>query len=308
MPSRDRGDAPVWSQLAIRGVTLQVTTQNAGVMRPTGAPAVVAVHGGPGVDGAGLRHILAPLSREVSVVVPDQRGHGRSDRASAATWELDEWADDLAGVIAAMGLVEPVVIGVSFGGWVALRHAVRHPSQVGALVVAATTARLPSLEEGMARMAELGGADAATAWRDAHTDHRWEHSAEFARHCEALLALHRPAEGLIAVRERQIRSPEVNEHFTPRFAQLDLTADVASLTCPFSLVIGKRDPLTTMELVAATANAYRGTARVTVVEDAAHDLLVDAPDEVLSQVRHALTRRRQNRTHQSAGGDFLPSS
>lgn len=66
---------------------------------------MVAVHGGPGLDGAGLRHVLAPLAEQAELVVPDRRGHGRSDLAGPASWTLDDWADDLAGVIDALQLL-----------------------------------------------------------------------------------------------------------------------------------------------------------------------------------------------------------
>jgi proline iminopeptidase len=58
---------------------------DAGVRR---YPTVVALHGGPGIDGMGLRHSLAPLTDTAQLVVPDQRGSGRSDRGSPASWNL----------------------------------------------------------------------------------------------------------------------------------------------------------------------------------------------------------------------------
>ena len=51
-------------------------------------PVLVGLHGGPGVDGSRLRHYLAPLADVAQVVVPDQRGHGRSDHCTADTWNL----------------------------------------------------------------------------------------------------------------------------------------------------------------------------------------------------------------------------
>lgn len=44
------------------------------------------------------------LSRP-ELAVPDLRGHGRSDLAGPASWTLDDWADDLAGVIDALQLL-----------------------------------------------------------------------------------------------------------------------------------------------------------------------------------------------------------
>jgi pimeloyl-ACP methyl ester carboxylesterase len=40
---------------------------------------LIGLHGGPGLDGMKLRYQLAPLADVAQVIVPDQRGHGRSD-------------------------------------------------------------------------------------------------------------------------------------------------------------------------------------------------------------------------------------
>jgi pimeloyl-ACP methyl ester carboxylesterase len=82
-------------------------------------PTVVGLHGGPGVDGTTLRYQLAPLGDVAQVVVPDQRGHGRSDRGSPETWNLATWAADVRNLCDALGIERPVVLGTSFGGFVA---------------------------------------------------------------------------------------------------------------------------------------------------------------------------------------------
>ncbi len=284
---------PVWWELAVRGVTLRGTVHGRAANRAPDAPAVVAVHGGPGLDGAGLRHVLASLAEHVELVVPDLRGHGRSDLAGPATWTLDDWADDLAVVIDALQLRRPVVVGVSFGGWVVLRYAARHPEQPGSLVVAATSARLPSVEEGAERMASLGGPASAAAWRATHADPSAENSPAFARHVLALMAVLKPTPALRAVRAGQIKTQQVNAHFTPQFSRLDLTGDARKVRCPVAVVVGERDPLTTPQLVAATVDAVPGLARLRLIPNAAHDLLTDAPEVLIEEINSALTTRSQ---------------
>lgn len=285
---------PVWWEFAVRGVTLRGTLDGRVAQRAPDTLAVVAVHGGPGLDGAGLRHVLAPLAEHAELVVPDLRGHGRSDLAEPATWNLDDWADDLAGVIDALQLHRPVVVGMSFGGWVVLRYAARHLEQLGGLVVAATTARLPTLEEGVARMASLGGPDSAAAWRAVHADPSVETSDGFERHVLALMAVRQPTPALRAVRAAQIKTPQVNAHFTSQFLRLDLTGDAHEARCPLSVVVGERDPLTTPALAAATTDASPGLTRLRLVPDAAHDLLTDAPEVLLEEIGWALAARDQH--------------
>jgi pimeloyl-ACP methyl ester carboxylesterase len=114
------------------GVTLDVTDHR----RPgAGAGAdrtVLLLHGGAGPQSvAGL---AATLSADFSVIVPTHPGFDGQPRPS---W-LDS-AADLAlaylDLLAATDLRDVVVIGNSFGGWIAAEMALRGPDRVGALVL-----------------------------------------------------------------------------------------------------------------------------------------------------------------------------
>jgi pimeloyl-ACP methyl ester carboxylesterase len=58
-------------------------------------PVLVAVHGGPGLDHMTVKSALEPLAGDFQVLYFDLRGHGRSDRSSAESWNMRTWADDL---------------------------------------------------------------------------------------------------------------------------------------------------------------------------------------------------------------------
>ncbi|WP_018348513.1 alpha/beta fold hydrolase [Longispora albida] len=271
-------------RVVVDGASLHVTVSRGRHRTP--GPALVALHGGPGIDGSGLRLTLAPLADAADVVVPDQRGHGASDLSTPDRWNLDDWADDLAAVIDDLGLRRPVVLGVSFGGWVAIRHAARHPGQPAGLIVAAMTARLPTVEQVAARMGSLAGPAAREAWLRDHSQPDAESAAAVREHCLPLMARRAPSAALAAVRAAQSYNPAVNEHFTPKFQELDLTPDLGTVACPALVVTGALDPLLTPELAAATASACpAGTGRLVTIPGAAHDLFADAPDLVLDEVR-----------------------
>jgi pimeloyl-ACP methyl ester carboxylesterase len=67
------------------------------------------------------------------VLVPDLRNHGRSPWTP--TMALDEMADDVAALIERHDLEDPVVIGHSLGGKVAMRLALTRPQLVSHLVI-----------------------------------------------------------------------------------------------------------------------------------------------------------------------------
>jgi N-formylmaleamate deformylase len=70
------------------------------------------------------------------VVTLDNRGRGLSDQRPGLSYTLDDYAADAAGVIAALGLQNAVVLGHSMGARIAIRLAAKHPDLVARLVLA----------------------------------------------------------------------------------------------------------------------------------------------------------------------------
>ena len=63
-----------------------------------------------------------------------------------------------------LGIVKPIVLGSSFGGWVAQRYLARHPDHPGRVVLAGTSARL-DLDVVAASFAARGGDQAGAIAR-----------------------------------------------------------------------------------------------------------------------------------------------
>jgi N-formylmaleamate deformylase len=69
------------------------------------------------------------------VTVPDVRGRGETDRAPAGSHRLEDYAADVAGLVTALGLRDPVVVGHSMGARIAAAWSVRHAPEHGLLVL-----------------------------------------------------------------------------------------------------------------------------------------------------------------------------
>ena len=76
------------------------------------------------------------------VVLLDNRGTGRSEKPRRP-YRLPDMADDVARVIREAGAGPAIVVGISMGGMIAQHVAMRHPRDVRALVLLATTAGHP---------------------------------------------------------------------------------------------------------------------------------------------------------------------
>lgn len=127
--------------------------------RGTGTP-LVLIHGGLASSAMWEPH-LPDLTDDFRVITPDSRGHGRSTNPSGQL-SYAQLADDVAALIAALGLVRPVVGGYSDGGQVALELGARHPDAAGALIVGAAYPEYAATGIREAHRALLGADDAGT--------------------------------------------------------------------------------------------------------------------------------------------------
>jgi len=175
-------------------------------------PAVVLLHGLL-QSGEGMANLAAHLARNGPVVVPDLRGRGESDQPDGpeADYGPATMADDVAGLIEALGLDRPVAIGRLHGGLVAYHLAARRPELVRGVVLGdtapevdaaraeralATVRALPprfaSLDEAMAFYQERLGLSEARARHDLPHDlvgdgdgYRWRHNLALVERIEA---------------------------------------------------------------------------------------------------------------------------
>ncbi|MFC5664775.1 alpha/beta fold hydrolase [Kitasatospora misakiensis] len=98
-----------------------------------GAPTVVAVHGIT-ANGLAWFEVARRLAGRATLLAPDLRGRGDS-RGLGEPYGLARHADDVAALIAGLGLGPTAVIGHSMGAWVTALAAVRHPELVSRVVL-----------------------------------------------------------------------------------------------------------------------------------------------------------------------------
>jgi len=98
------------------------------------------------IHGAGFGHFnFAPATPELSkhfrVVDFDLRGYGQSDRP-VQQYDMEVWADDLAGLMDALDLTEAHVHGTSMGGMIAIVFAAKYPERTTSVVINCAAAKL----------------------------------------------------------------------------------------------------------------------------------------------------------------------
>lgn len=85
----------------------------------------------------------AVLARHFRVLRFDTRGHGGSDAPKGA-YTLEGLADDLKGLLDALGVKETHYVGLSLGGMIGQTFALKFPGVLKSIVLADTTSRYPA--------------------------------------------------------------------------------------------------------------------------------------------------------------------
>jgi pimeloyl-ACP methyl ester carboxylesterase len=97
-------------------------------------PALVMVQGDTAPMSLWLPYLLHPLARHFQVTIFDNRGVGYSTDDLSRPLTVPLMARDTGGLIEALGLVKPTLVGWSMGGEIGLTLAEQKPALLGALV------------------------------------------------------------------------------------------------------------------------------------------------------------------------------
>ena len=116
---------------------------------------LILLHGGFGsVEMFGPN--VAALAAGRQVIGVDLQSHGRTP-STERPMRFETMADDIAALIAHLGLAKANVMGFSFGGGVALRTAIQHPAVVERLVLVSSPFKRAGWHPEMsAAMAQMG--------------------------------------------------------------------------------------------------------------------------------------------------------
>jgi len=126
-----------------RGQFIEVAGARIHYLDKGSGTAIVILHGLGGQMGNFTYALLERLTDEFRVILMDRPGSGYSTRAPGATGRLTEQAAMVAEFIRKLGLEQPLLVGHSLGGAIALGVALDHPEVVKGLALVAPVTHLP---------------------------------------------------------------------------------------------------------------------------------------------------------------------
>jgi 3-oxoadipate enol-lactonase len=207
------------------------------------------------------------LSQRYRVLRYDTRGHGESS-APGGAYTLELLADDLNGLLRALGVQTTHFVGLSMGGMIGQTFALKYPGSCRSLALCDTTSRYPAEAAGMwverIKTVEAHGMEPLIA----PTLERWFTEPFRNVHpqvVEKVKAMIRttPATGYIGC-----------SHAIPK---INLTERLKEIRCPTVVIVGKDDPGTPLAMAEEIHQALPGSTLV-VIASAAHLSNLEQPE------------------------------
>lgn len=261
-------------------------------------PVLLMLHGGPGADHSIYRPAYSALADVAQIVYLDHRGNGRSEDGPRESWNLAQWGDDVRAFCDALGIVDPIVLGASFGGMVALAYATRHPAHPSKLVLISTEAAGGSYRERRVALFErFGGPEVGALARRRFLQPEAPLDQE-ARDAWRRLAM--PVYTRIPrdpdMARRAINRPEVALHW---FAKpggesdtFNMFPELDRIRCPTLVIGGEDDPMHPIESQADLAAALPPSlVQFERFADCGHGVVPDAPERAMALLREFILKR-----------------
>ena len=260
-------------------------------------PTLLLLHGGPGFDHTIYKPAYSALADIAQVIYLDHRGNGRSDAGPKESWTLAQWGDDVRAFCDALGIEKPIVLGVSFGGMVAMAYATRHPSHPGKLILITTEAKGSSyLEKRVELFERFGGPEvgALARRRFLETKGTPDEAAVAAWRRLAMPHYTRTPRGADALKRGIVRQDVLHWFQRPGEGEghrFDFFPDLHRIQCPTLVMGGEDDPMLPIEAQADIAAALpQHLVRFERFSDCGHGIIPDQPERGLAVIREFITQ------------------
>ena len=248
-------------------------------------PALVLVMG-IGYDSSLWTLAQVPaLSTLFQVVIVDNRDAGRSAKASHP-YSIADMADDLAGLLDALGIQRTHLLGLSMGGMIALEFALRHADRLDRLVLAGTGAAPARSAVDPIQIWSWVKANDTTGKVFGGQQFASLFSTAFLRNHEAV----QDTAALLASNPYPM-SPEAYGRQADAYLQFDALGRLGAITAPTLVVVGEQDLVTPPWIAREVADAIPG-ARFEVIrgDGSSHVVPIERPDDFNRLVSDFLAR------------------
>ena len=235
---------------------------------PPDAPAVVLLHGFP-LDRSMWDDQVGALAARFRTLVPDLRGHGRSE-APPGPYTMADHVADLARLLDRLGIERAALVGLSMGGYVTSNFLAAHPDRAWAAVLVDTRAEGDTEQTKANR--EVQAREVASVGMGPFVE------AGIPRMFARKTLAERP--DLVERYRRMVgpaRPPAVVAALQGLAARPDVTPALRAVRCPTLVVVGSEDVVTPPADARVIAEAVPG-AQLEIIEGVGHLANMEAPE------------------------------
>lgn len=226
---------------------------------------------------------VAALSPDYRCIAWDHRGQGKSDVPDSDTISIEQCYEDAVSLIEQLGVAPVHIVGLSMGGFVAMRLAARRSALVRSCVLIETSA-------------DAEPAENVSRYRLLNVVARWVGLRVVVSQVMSIMfgrtALNDPARATERATWRAAMAGNRRDIWRAVNGVITrdaVTAEIGRITAPTLIVVGEEDVATTPAKAERLHAAIRGSMLVRVPQ-AGHSSTVEQPERVTETVRAFLTR------------------
>lgn len=252
-----------------------------------GKPTLVFIHGLSSNHTTWLNAMKVMREHGYNSLALDLRGHGHSDKTrNKNLYKLDFFSEDLDKIIR-KEKINPIFVGYSFGGTIAIDYAIKHQELVRGLVLISTNHADPLKYNGIGFLSPIGKAFvnllAFFLW--------WQKRKEYHyyRHGESVGYWHSVWNGL------RTMPVSVNLWLLTQTVSFDFRKDIYKIKCPVIMIYSGNDPFAT-EAEMGEIRKNIPNVKIILSKNPSHFVATDSQDEVVEIVLDFL-KEQKNVSH-----------
>jgi proline-specific peptidase len=266
-----------------------------------GKSPLLCLHGGPGATHDYLEPLEALAGTGRRVIFYDQLGAGNSDHPKKpALWTVSLFLEELAALRRHLQLDQVHLLGQSWGGMLAMEHALTRAEGLRSLILADSLASMPQWSTETNRLRSRLPSDV----QETLLNHETAGTTDDAAYQEAMLVFYRRhvcrldpwPECLVRTFAKVAENPEVYQtmigpsefHVTGTLKDWDIRNRLGEISVPTLVMAGRYDEATP----AITGALHRGIAgsELVIFEESAHMPHLEETDRYLEVITDFLNR------------------
>ncbi len=275
----------------IRGAWLNCKlTGSTGELEP-GKPVVMVLPDGPGLGFDFYEKQLHGFDDLAHFMYFDSRGSGLSEHAvDPSHYSMDADIEDIEAVRSHFKLGTVMLLGLSYGSFLALGYALQYPANVKQLILVGGAATHHFLDEAKDNLQKRGTPEqidiAKKLWAG-----EFESDADMKKYYEVMTPLYTQAKGRRIgpkLTSQRVSYAPLNQAMKTRFGHFNFYPILDRIKCPVKILVGENDWINSLTELRKVA-AKLPHAELDVVPNCATMLTLDAPFVFRRVLRELLT-------------------